>query len=205
MSNVYARVVDLDGSGTGGGGGALIVAERSDNSNPAIFSDFAALEVYTGTATGTADAARINVENAANAREVFAVGTVNGDNQVMTISAAYIRLSDAWVAVTTNLVGSPGTNGEDGQADLTDIINGRVPYNDNGILESSLIRVLPSGEVFLAGTPQIESGTLGGGTIYSNLSERGGFLGVINATNDEFTFVDYRTNRDRSVKTTTYS
>ena len=114
MSNVYARVVDLDGSGTGGGGGALIVAERSDNSNPAIFADFAALEVYTGTATGTADAARINVENAANAREVFAVGTVNGDNQVMTISAAYIRLSDAWVAVTTNLVGSPGTNGEDG-------------------------------------------------------------------------------------------
>ena len=114
MSNVYARVVDLSGSGTGGGGGALIVAERSDNSNPAIFADFAALESYTGTATGTADAARINVENAANAREVFAVGTVNGNNQVMTISAAYIRLSDAWVAVTTNLVGSPGTDGEDG-------------------------------------------------------------------------------------------
>ncbi len=113
MSNVYARVVDLSGSG-GGGGGALIVATRSDTDNPAVFADFAALETYTGTETGTEDANRINVSDANLAQETFVVGTLNGDNQVTAINAAYIRVNNAWVAVATNLVGSPGTDGTDG-------------------------------------------------------------------------------------------
>lgn len=100
----------------GGGTGSLIVATRSDNSNPAVFADFAALETYTATQSGTADAGRINVSNANNAREVFAVGTLNSSNQVTAITAAYIRLNDNWVAVATNLVGTPGTDGMDGTA-----------------------------------------------------------------------------------------
>ena len=98
----------------GGRGSLLTVAIRSDNSNPAVFSNFAALETYTGTSSGTQDAARIRVNNADDAREVFAVGTLNTENQVTAITAAYIRVRgtpDEWVAVATNLVGSPGTDG----------------------------------------------------------------------------------------------
>ena len=114
MSNVYQRIVDLSGSGTGGGGGALIVATRSDNNNPAVFTNFAALETYTATSDGTTDANRINVTDADDAREVFAVGTLDGSNNVTGITAAYIRLNGAWVSVATNLVGTPGTDGDPG-------------------------------------------------------------------------------------------
>lgn len=93
-----------------GMGGALIVATRSDNNNPAVFADFAALETYTATSDGTADANRINVSSADRAREVFAVGTLTG-SQVATITAAYIRVNGEWIAVATNLVGSPGVAG----------------------------------------------------------------------------------------------
>lgn len=98
-------------SGDGGGGGALVVATRSDNSNPAIFADFAALEAYTATSEGTTDAASINVTVSTAARQVFAVGTLNSGNQVTAITAAYIRLNDVWVSVVTNLVGTPGQDG----------------------------------------------------------------------------------------------
>lgn len=98
----------------GGGAGALVVATRSDNSNPAVFADFAALETYTATTEGTADAASINVTNSRIAREVFAVGTLDGSNQVTAITAAYIRLNNAWVSVATNLVGTPGAAGPAG-------------------------------------------------------------------------------------------
>lgn len=115
-----------------GGGGQLIVATRSDNSNPAVFADFAALETYTATTEGTADAARINVTDADDAEEVFAVGTLNASNQVTAITAAYIRISPNWVAVATNLVGTPGaqgpagTPGSDGQGvDFTGIEDGQ--------------------------------------------------------------------------------
>lgn len=99
------------GGGGGGSGGPLIVATRSDNSNPAVFADFAALETYTATPDGTTDAANINVSSSTSATTVFAVGTLNTGNQVTSISAAYIRLSGAWVSVATNLVGTPGADG----------------------------------------------------------------------------------------------
>ena len=94
----------------GGGGSVLIVATRSDNSAPAVFADIAARDVYTATSEGTADAARINVASSAQAREVFAVGTLSG-NDVTGITSAFIRLNGAWVSVATNLVGTPGQDG----------------------------------------------------------------------------------------------
>ena len=115
MSNVYSRIVNL--AGDGGGGGALIVATRSDNGNPAVFADFAALETYTATTEGTNDANSINVSDQNDAMEVFGVGTLTG-GQVATLTAAYIRLNNAWVAVATNLVGTPGTPGTPGQDGL---------------------------------------------------------------------------------------
>lgn len=42
------------------------------------------------------------------------MGTLNSGNQVTAITAAYIRLNTAWVAVATNLVGTPGADGVDG-------------------------------------------------------------------------------------------
>ncbi|CAM0101652.1 hypothetical protein PODOV084v1_p0001 [Vibrio phage 340E47.2] len=102
-------------SGSGGGGSNLLIAAtRSDNNNPAVFTDFAALEAYTATAAGTADAQSINVNNSRLAEEVFAVGTLNASNQVTAVTAAYIRLDGEWVAVAANLVGTPGADGTDG-------------------------------------------------------------------------------------------
>lgn len=100
--------------GGAAGAGSLIVATRSDNSNPAVFADFAALETYTATQDGTTDANRINVSDADFAQEVFAVGTLSAGNDVTAITAAYIRLNNDWVAVATNLVGTPGQDGADG-------------------------------------------------------------------------------------------
>lgn len=65
----------IDFGGFGGGGGttviessALTVATRSDNSHPAVFTNFTALETYTGTSEGASDAASINVTSAEDAR-----------------------------------------------------------------------------------------------------------------------------------------
>ena len=99
--------------GIGGGGGALVVATRTDNGNPAVFADVAARDTYTATADGTTDANRINVGNADFAREVFAVGTLSAGD-VTSITAAYIRLNNSWVAVATNLVGQKGDAGAQG-------------------------------------------------------------------------------------------
>ena len=196
MSNVYSRTVDL--AGGGGGGGALIVATRSDNSLPALFANFAALEAYTATASGTADALRINVSNADNAREVFAVGALDGNNQVSSITAAYIRLNGDWVAVATNLVGTPGQDGQpgqDGSTSVAGVTDRRVPFNDGGTLADSPMRVMGNGDAFIEGVAQIESGTLAVGP-FINMSERGGFLGINNADGDEYTLVDFLTPRD---------
>lgn len=127
---VAADGISVEEVGAAGGAGALIVATRSDNSNPAVFADFAALDTYTGTTEGTADAARINVTDSIRAREVFAVGTLDGNNQVTGITAAYIRLNGAWVSVATNLVGTPGAQGPAGPAgagiDLTGVADGTI-------------------------------------------------------------------------------
>ena len=115
MSNIYARTVNFGGNG--GGGNALVVATRSDNGDPAVFADFATLETYAATTSGTNDANSINVSDANDAMEVFGVGTISS-GQVTSLTAAYIRLNNAWVAVATNLVGSPGQDGQDGQDGL---------------------------------------------------------------------------------------
>lgn len=196
MSDVYFRSVDFGGGG--GGAGSLIIATRSDNGNPAVFTDIAARDAYTATADGTADAARINVTDANQAQEAFAVGTLNGSNQVTSITAAFIRLNGIWVAVATNLVGTPGTPGapgQDGVADLTSVTNGRIPYNNAGTLENSPLRRLSNGNVFIQGIANIEAGTLALGP-FIDISERGGFIGLTNGLDDEFTLVDYRTPQD---------
>lgn len=111
--------IDILGArGIGGTGtGSLVVATRSDNNQPAVFADRAALDAYTATTEGTADAARIRVTNADDAREVFAIGTLTG-GQVTAITAAFIRVAgspdDEWVAVATNLVGDKGDDGDPG-------------------------------------------------------------------------------------------
>lgn len=184
---------EFDGT-TGGGAGALLVATRSDNNQPAVFSDFSALETYTATPDGTTDAARINVSDADLAEEVFALGTLDGNDQVESITAAFIRLDNAWVSVATNIAGTPGAPGQDGQADLTGLTDQRVPFNNAGSLEDSPIRVMSDGSAFVQGITRIESGTLAVGP-FVEVSERGGFLGLTNAFGDEFTFVDYRTPR----------
>lgn len=97
--------------------GALEIATRSDNNNPAVFTDFNALAAYTLTAEGTADAAAINVGNIDFAEEVFAVGSLDPSNNVTGISAAYARVNGVWVSVATNILGAAGaagTNGSDG-------------------------------------------------------------------------------------------
>lgn len=112
--------------GTGGGGlGALVVATRTDNGNPAVFANIAARDTYTATVDGTADAARINVTNADFAEEVFAIGTLSGSD-VTDITAAFIRVNGAWVPVATNLVGTPGQDGQDGTANVPGLTVGQV-------------------------------------------------------------------------------
>lgn len=115
MTDRYFNSVDFAGDG---GGGSLIVATRTDNDNPAIFADFAALETYAATPDGTTDANRINVGDQGDAMEVFGVGTLNNGNQVTSITAAYIRLDNEWVSVATNLVGSPGLQGPSGAGSI---------------------------------------------------------------------------------------
>lgn len=140
------------GGFVGGGGGttviessALTVATRSDNSHPAVFTNFAALEAYTATSDGTSDAASINVTSAENARQVFAVGTLNSNNQVTDVTAAYIRLNTAWVAVATNLVGTPGADGTG--VDLSGFTDGQVPMVQSGNLAVSSIQQNTDGSI----------------------------------------------------------
>ena len=99
------------GGGSGGGGsGSLVIATRSDDSRPAVFATFAALETYTATASGTADANAINVSNASQASTCFVVGTLTSLSVVTQVNVAYIRVSGAWVSVASNLVGPPGVS-----------------------------------------------------------------------------------------------
>ena len=139
----------------GGGGGALVVATRSDNSQPAVFADIAARDAYTLTASGITDAAEINVTDADDARFVFVVGTLSGGD-VATITAAYIRLSGAWVAVSTNLVGTAGTDGTDG-TDGQDGTNGTdgAPGEDgvvdlSGVAPNTVPVVNPAGDALIS-------------------------------------------------------
>jgi len=133
-----------EGSGSGGGG-ALIVATRTDNSNPAVFADFAALETYTATPDGTTDAANINVSSSTSATTVFAVGTLNTGNQVTSITAAYIRLNGTWEAVATNLVGTPGADG------------GGVTFS--GLDPYEVVMIGPNSEPIHSGIRRTNSGT----------------------------------------------
>ncbi len=112
LDHILVKLAELGGSGVG----ALRVADRSDTNNPAVFSTFAELETYTATPSGTADATRINVDNANQAQEAFVLGTLNAQNQVTDITAAYVRVNNAWVAVTAIFAGTPGRNGADGLA-----------------------------------------------------------------------------------------
>lgn len=112
LDHILVRLSDLAGSGVG----ALKVATRSDNNNPAVFTNFAALETYTATTQGTADANRINVDNVNRAEEAFVLGTLDASNRVQTITAAYARVNGQWVAITAIFAGSPGQNGTDGTA-----------------------------------------------------------------------------------------
>lgn len=122
MTDKYSSSTNLAG---GDGSATLVVATRSDIGIPAVFGDFAALEAYTATTSGIADATRINVDAQELAREVFAVGQLNNVNQVISLNSAYIRLNNDWVSVATNLVGSPGTNGIDGTDGLQLEFNSR--------------------------------------------------------------------------------
>lgn len=148
--------------GTGGGGGALIVATRSDNNNPAVFADIAARDTYTATPEGTADAARINVSDASQAREVFAVGTLDGSNQVTGITAAFARVNGAWVSVATNLVGTPGQDGAPGMGLplASDVVtNDLLVYStDNGgELQRAPARMESSDLVITAAETELEA------------------------------------------------
>ncbi len=111
-----------DFTGTGGSG-SLVVATRSDNNNLAVFTDFTALEAYTATIDGTADAEAISVATASSATQAFIVGTLDGSNQLTGFTAAYIRVNGAWVSVAANLAGTAGPAGADG-ADGTDGTDG---------------------------------------------------------------------------------
>jgi hypothetical protein len=106
-----------------GATGALVIAIRSDNSQPAVFADIAARDTYTATTEGTADAARINVTNADDAREVFAIGTLAA-GEVTAVTSAFIRLNGAWVAVATNLIGQRGADGTDGTVNIPSLTEG---------------------------------------------------------------------------------
>lgn len=90
------------------------------------------------------------------------------------------------------LRGFPGQNGQLGLSGVSDRF---VPFNDNGALADSPMRVLADGTAFIEGITRIEAGTLAVGS-FIQISERGGFLGLTNALGDEFTLVDYRTPRD---------
>lgn len=174
----------------GRGGGALIVATRSDNNMPAVFADVAARDTYTATMDGTADANRINVTNADDAREVFVIGTLSGSD-VTSITAAYIRLNGAWVSVATNLVGTPGQDGAD--LDLSNVEDNYVPAKSGNDLVSAPLRMQSDGNIFVEGTPRFESESaqIGPGITLSGLNS---FLAAGNTQipGVQFIFVDSR-------------
>lgn len=109
----------------GVGGGSLVVAIRSDNSQPAIFATFAALQAYTATTEGITDAARINVSDINRARESFVVGTLL-DDAFTGVPTNYVRVNNTWVLAISPLTGLPGEDGE--VASLEAISVGHIPY-----------------------------------------------------------------------------
>ncbi|CAM0076684.1 hypothetical protein VPHD199_0028 [Vibrio phage D199] len=189
MTDRYFSSVDFAGSDSGGGAGFTLGPAQ----NVFTGSDRAAAEAARNTflADNPSWLATYNADTSLNIRLEFTEGT--------TAVAVYQIRNDAGNGWLDNesfeaLRGAPG---EDGQADLTSVTNGRVPFDNNGTLADSPIRLMPDGTAFIQGITRVEGGTIAVGP-FVQISERGGFIGITNALGDEFTLVDFRSPRDEA-------
>ena len=96
--------------GSGTGIGAVPIATRSTDSNPAVFTSEANRDTYYTTNPG--DIA--NTTALGRGREAVAIGPVDGD--ASNITGAFIRndANDAWVPIATNFIGQTGPVGPTG-------------------------------------------------------------------------------------------
>ncbi len=181
--------------GSGGGGGFSlgtpnnIFGATSGNEDFSTITVASSRTVAEATRTSYASANPAWIANYTDRLVSTALFYQDGGNEVVQYQR---RVGSSWVNVGTSVV---AIRGEAGMGDLSGVTEGRAIFKRNGVASDGPIRLMPNGDAFISGTANIESGSLAYGPFIVT-SESGGFLSIINALGDKFTFMDFRTPRD---------